>query len=142
MSEAEPVAGMTLEARFREIISPSLDEWIDQKISTGELERRKGVARQLAAAEDGGCSTAAAAAALARAEAAAAAELGLPLEALAAAAPNVEELALQLEAAEDSTAAAAAALASALEAVAVAAPSVDENTTIKPGEEARRVATV
>ena len=36
---------MTLEGRFREIISPSIDEWIDQKISTVELERRKGVAR-------------------------------------------------------------------------------------------------
>ena len=45
LSEAEPVAGMTLEGRFREIISPSIDEWIDQKISTVELERRKGVAR-------------------------------------------------------------------------------------------------
>ena len=146
LSKAEPVAGMTIEGRFREIISPSIDEWIDRKISTMELERREGLARQLAAAEDGGSSTAAAAAALARAEAAAAAELGLPIEALAAAAPNVEEFDLQLAAAEDSTAAAAAALASALEAVAVAAPDVDGNTTIKPaaeaGAEARRVATV
>ena len=85
---------MTIERRFREIIQPSVDEWIDQKINTVELERRKGLARQLAVAEDSG----------------------------------------------GSAAAAAAALAVALEAVAVAPANFDE-TTIKPGAEASRVAT-
>ena len=43
---------MTIEGRVREIISPSIDEWIGQKIDTAELERRKELARQQAVAED------------------------------------------------------------------------------------------
>lgn len=43
---------MTIERRVREIISPSIDEWIGQKIDTAELERRKELARQQAVAED------------------------------------------------------------------------------------------
>ena len=51
---------MTIDTRMREIMSPSIDEWIGQKIDTAELERRKELARQQAVAEDSGGSTAAA----------------------------------------------------------------------------------
>ena len=68
---------MTIEGRVREIISPSIDEWIGQKIDTAELERRKELARQQAVAEDSGGSTAAAAALLAAALEAAAANPNL-----------------------------------------------------------------
>ena len=71
------VTDMTIEARVREIISPSIDEWIGQKIDTAELERRKELARQQAVAEDSGGSTAAAAALLAAALEAAAANPNL-----------------------------------------------------------------
>ena len=71
------VTDMTIEARVREIISPSIDEWIGQKIDTAELERRKELARQQAVAEGSGGSTAAAAVLLAAALEAAAANPNL-----------------------------------------------------------------
>ena len=79
----------SIEQRVREIINPAFDEWINRKIDSAELDRRRELAHKQATAEHSGSPTAVASWATAAAETGAKSAAEVRCTAIGPASPDV-----------------------------------------------------
>ena len=79
----------SIEQRVREIINPAFDEWINRKIDSAELDRRRELAHKQATAEQSGSPTAVASWATAAAETGAKSAAEVRCTAIGPASPDV-----------------------------------------------------